>query len=123
MAIERIKVELVVSIDNQKTAAFDIPGWAKHATVLVPSIVDGVVEMEMIDADSVTLAAIAPDQDTNWHTVYNDKGQSVVLWPGVDPAYVDISRWIQGIHEKNAVRFSCVTVQTSDVTFILYVKG
>ena len=95
-----IQFTLDHTVDTTKSAAVELPEWAKHASVQIPTIVTGTVGFEFIKDADVTTAKIAADQDTDWKAVQvaiDSVGNLVSCYSGTGEIVIEISKFIKGL--------------------------
>jgi len=123
MPIDKQKLYLTVAVDSQKTTSVEIPAWARTAILKVPAIDNGTLMLEMIDPADITPAKLAPDSDTDWATVYDREGRTDILGVGLDPAFVNITTYIEGFPQSGHMRVACTAIQSADKEFIVHFKS
>jgi hypothetical protein len=116
------------SVDNAKTNAVLIPTSAKYVGVLVPSITNGDVGIEVyesgaIESGNISSAALLASSDTNWNPVIDnaDGADAVINASGSDPGWVDITPFVAALKGRY-IRFTIGAAQSADTTWYLYYK-
>jgi hypothetical protein len=123
MPIDKLFMNIVVAVDDQKSTSIEIPSWARTAVMKVPAITDGTLTLEMIDPADITAAKLAADSDTDWAPVYSDEGRTDILGVGLDPAFVNISPYIGGFPQGGHMRVVCTAAQVADMEFVVHFKS
>jgi hypothetical protein len=123
MPIDKLFMNIVVAVDDQKSTSIEIPSWARTAVMKVPAITNGTLTLEMIDPADITAAKLAADSDTDWAPVYSDEGRTDILGVGLDPAFVNISPYIGGFPQGGHMRVVCTAAQVADMEFVVHFKS
>jgi len=123
MPIDKLPMNIVIAVDDQKSTSVEIPSWALSAVLKVPAITDGTLTLEMIDPADITPAKLAADSDTDWAPVVSDEGRTDILGVGQDPAFVNISPFIGGFPRGGHMRVVCTAAQVADKAFVCHFKG
>jgi len=117
-----------ISVDTTKTNAVPIPDWARCIGVMIPSIDDGSVGIEVYESvdtayQNVAAALLLSSADTNWNPVLAllDGDDEVICASGKDPGYVDITLLL-GALRNVWIRFTVSAQTTADTTWYMYYK-
>ena len=114
---------LDISTDTTKTAAVQVPQWARYGTLFIPTIDNAAITLELIEIEDVTAAKLVSDQDTSWITVYDQAESSQVMGASTGDRWVDISNYVQSLPKDCFIRAVCGAAQDPDVTFVFAFRG
>jgi hypothetical protein len=101
-----VSFTLDTSVDKVRTAAVQVPQWARYGMLLLPALADDDVEMQMMVDGVATSATILASNDTGWADVYDDAEGKVVAGSGtIEGAWVDCSNYIRALPKDCWIRF------------------
>lgn len=95
-----IKFTLDNTVDTGKSAAVELPEWAKHAVVDIPTIVTGTVGFEFMKQADVTAAKLLASADVDWKAIQvaiDSVGNLVTCYSGTGALLIDVSKFIKGL--------------------------
>lgn len=110
------------TVDTTRSAAFELPDWARHATIQIPTIVTGTVGFDFMKEADVTTAKLVADQDTDWNDVQvaiDSVGNLVSCYSGTGALIIDISKFIAGLG-KGYMRVATGGTQNAVTTWYVH---
>lgn len=117
-----------ISVDTQKTNKVPIPDWARCIGVMIPSIDNGAVGIEVYESGTtvywdVAAALLLASADTNWIPVLDllDGNDAEICASDKDPGYIDITPLL-GALRNVWIRFTMSAQTTGDTTWYMYYK-
>lgn len=117
-----------ISVDTEKTNKVPIPDWARCVGVMIPSIDNGAVGIEVYESadtayQNVAAALLLSSADTNWIPVLDllDGADAEICASGSDPGYIDITPLL-GALRNVWIRFTMTAQTTGDTTWYMYYK-
>jgi len=122
MITQGLDFSIDITIDDQKSSSVEIPGWVKTAVIRVPSLDNCTLTVEVIAKGDATLAKLLASNDTDWLQVYNADGYTDVLGLGLDPAWVNISSYLEGLPTGCHMRIATSVAQTANREFEVFFK-
>ena len=123
MPADKLPLTIDISVDAYKSSAIEIPVWGRECMIKVPSVDNCTCMIEILAPDDATPAKLAADIDTDWGRAYSSDGNTDFLGLGLDPAFINVTRFLEGFPQGAFMRLVVTVEQTADRSFMAYFKS